>query len=106
MWRIAAEHPGNVEPLGFQELRLEKEIERGLRNGPRARAAYLAICLDLAPRLRARYPEDWARAVEELNNQTGVLRALFYESPVPAGEKLRAAALAAGVKQPPRRPPG
>ena len=102
VWRIDAETPKNIEPLGLLPLRLEKEIERGLRAGPRARAAYLAICLDLAPQLRARYPEDWARAVEELSAQPGVMRALFYESPVPAGDRLRAAALAAGVKQPPK----
>ena len=109
VWRINAETPKNFEALGLRPLRLEKEIDRGLREGPRARAAYLAICLDRAPLLRARYPKEWARAVEELNAQAGVLRALFYESPVPAGERLRAAALAAGVKQPPaptpRKPP-
>ncbi len=82
--------------------RMKGEVERGVMRGE-ARAAYLAICLDLAPDMRARHGEEWGRAVAALEKDAGVLRALFYEAPVPAGEALRAKALAAGVKKPERK---
>lgn len=110
-YRIRRESPGNVYPLPTlreqtAELRrqLGERIEVGITRGgeplERARAAYLAICLDLAPSLRERHPEAWSRALEALDRQWRVVQALFHHAAVPAGEELRKKALAAGLTPP------
>lgn len=110
VYRIPVEKPANVEPLSnprrqFAELqrRMSAEIESGIVHGAsiqQARAAYLAICLDLAPALRRKYPEQWSKALAALNGYPKVVQVLFYQSPIPAGEKLREKALAAGLERP------
>jgi len=108
-YRIRREKPGNVAPLESVERqtaelrsKMTAEIESGLAGGPQqqARAAYMAICLDLAQGLRAKHSEHWARALAALNGYPKVVQVLFFQSPVPAGERLRAHALAAGLPKP------
>jgi hypothetical protein len=65
-----------------------------------ARAAYLAICLDLAPAMRGEQPEKWQSAIAALGQYPKVVQAIFNHSPVPMGEVLRAKALAAGLPKP------
>jgi len=65
-----------------------------------ARAAYLAICLDLARPIRSRRPQLWAEALAALAKQPKLLEVMFSKSPGPAGDKLRTAALAAGLTKP------
>ena len=47
------------------------EIENGIARGSsakeQARAAYMAICLDLAPALKQKYPERWQSAIGALS---------------------------------------
>lgn len=115
VYRIRTEKPANVERLPdaarqFAELRqkLGGEIQSGLERGTRqerARAAYLAIALDLAPGLRAHNPGGWSRALVALSGYPNVLRVLFSNSPVPDGDRLRAKAVAAGLEKPPGRSP-
>ena len=111
VYRIPVEKPANVEPLNdpkkqYAALRsqLRQEIEngvtRGQNNRERARAAYLAICLDFASELKQKYPQQWARSVASLSEYPRVLQVIFYESPIPAGERLAAKAIAAGVPKP------
>lgn len=108
-YRIPIEEPANVEPLPDLErqraalrARLREEIERGVREGDsrqRARAAYLAICLDMAPTFQQRSPEKWAQAVRALADYSEVSKAIFVPAQFPAAESLRQKALAAGLRQ-------
>jgi hypothetical protein len=111
---IPAETSANLEKLvdpaqQFASLRaarkaaIEAGIVRGQTGQQKARAAYEAICLDLAPLLRRQYPGPWAAAIEALYGYPKVVSVLFFESPIPAGDKLRQRALAAGLK-PPEKP--
>jgi hypothetical protein len=112
VYRIATETPANVEPLvdpqkQYAHLRSELGVwvKAGITAGhdaeERARAAYLAICLGLAPELKQQYPEQWAQAAEALNGYPKVLQVIFYEAPFPAGDTIRQKAIAAGVRKPP-----
>jgi hypothetical protein len=110
-YRVRVQRPANVETLprpGKQlaslQLRVRPQIEAGLTDGAavrqQARAAYLAICLDLADSLRSRHPDRWTQALAALEKYPKLLDVIFYKSPGPAGDKLRAAATAAGLKKP------
>ncbi len=112
-YRIAVEKPANVLPLPdlnhqFARLRAEwkDRVEHGIAAGEtsqeKARAAYLAICLDLSPVLKARYAEPWRESVLALREYPRVLQVMFYEAPFPAGERIRERAAAAGVEKPPQ----
>jgi hypothetical protein len=114
VYQIRVQEPGNIEPLPdiaeqFARLRSEMkdEIEAGIVAGAtaqtQARAAYLAICLDLAQPLREKHPGQWANALAALNGYPKVVGALFYESPTPAGDKLRQRAVAAGLTKPDKK---
>ncbi len=114
LYRIAVEKPANVEKLATVEeqiaalgAELRPRIGSCLADGAtveqNARAGYLAICLGLAEPIRSRRPELWARALSALREQTDLLDVVFFKSPGPAGDKLRAAALAVGLAKP-RRP--
>ncbi len=111
---IRRESPANLEPLpdpSEQTTRLRAALKSGIADSllreataqQQARAAYEAICLDLAPSLRQQYPDQWAKALAALNTYPKVVAVLFFESPVPAGDKLRERARAAGLKQPEKR---
>jgi hypothetical protein len=111
VYRIPAEKPANVEALPdpkkqYATLRsqLRGEIEKSVMHGQtqqeRARGAYLAICLDLAPEVQQKYPQLWTHSVAALNGYPKVLQVIFYESPIPAGKKLAEKAIAAGVQKP------
>lgn len=109
-YRITKETPANIEPLSdpakrYANLRssLRSAIEAGIAAGSseqKARAAYLAICLDLASGLKGRDRDAWARGVQALEGYPKVLQAMFYEAPLPAGDRIREKALAAGVRKP------
>jgi hypothetical protein len=68
-----------------------------------ARAAYIAIALDLAVVMREKHPDQWKRALEALNQYPKVVQVLFFESPEAEGAQLRSRALTAGLKEPPKR---
>ena len=68
-----------------------------------ARAAYYAICLDVAPSLRQEYPSQWRSALEALAGYENIVQAIFYHSPTPLGDELRRKAVAAGLTKPPAR---
>jgi hypothetical protein len=66
----------------------------------KANAAYLAICLDVAPELKEKYPRRWAAAVSDLSSYRNILQIIFYEAPFPSGDRIRRNALAAGLRRP------
>jgi hypothetical protein len=111
VYRIYTEEPVNVERLpdlkkqfAAMRLQLSGEIDRGIANGgtaqERARAAYLAICLDFAPELQRKYPRQWPRAIGSLSEYPRVLQAIFFEAPFPAGDAIREKAMAASLPKP------
>ncbi|OHB76943.1 MAG: hypothetical protein A2Z25_18595 [Planctomycetes bacterium RBG_16_55_9] len=113
-YRIRIQKPANVETLTdldkqVTSLRsqLKPCIEAGLADGAaageQARAAYLAICLDLAGSIRSRQPDKWTGLLAALEKYPKLLDVLFNNSPGPAGDRLRNAAVAAGLKKPARR---
>lgn len=112
-YRIRIQKPANVEPLTdlnkqLTSLRSEMmpQIEAGLVGGAtvqeQARAVYLAICLGLADTVRSRNADRWTDLLASLEQYPKLLEVLFYKSPGPAGDTLRDAALAAGLKKPSR----
>jgi len=116
VYRIFPEAPANVAPLyhrtNLQELmerEWKEEIEQNLLSMDtqlQARAAYLAICIDLAASLAKAHPQAWQQALKALQQaypQIG--QVLFFHSPVPAAEPLREKMLRAGFVAPSRREP-
>ena len=108
VYTISVQAPENVEPLPapldrLEELRKEllPRIERDLSAAgrDRAAAAYLALCLGEAERLRKERPEDWKAAIEELKKFPNVLRQI-YDAPQPQGARIQAAARATGLEKP------
>jgi len=111
VYRIRRQSPENVEPLTdalVSQRRLRRRLGREIaadlesRMDPRrrARAAYLALCLGMADSLQQRDSALWATAVAELRKETALLDVLYNQSPGIAGDKLRAAATAAGLPRP------
>jgi hypothetical protein len=108
---VSGDTPAGSTPLPdparqAAELRakLGAEIERDVAAGDNeqfmARAAYLAISLELAAELKRRDPERWTKAVAALERYPRVLQALFYYSDIPGAEPLRRKMVEAGVKPP------
>ena len=111
VYRINLQTPENIERLPglkrqHETMRseLRGEIEKGVVSSAsaqeKARAAYLAICLDLAPELKEKHPSQWQAAAAALSGYPRVLQAIFYEAPFPAGDRIRAKAIAAGILKP------
>jgi hypothetical protein len=111
VYRIQVEKPANIEPLPDLEkqhtalrAQLKDQIEKGVSSGrsdqEKARAAYLAICLDFAPDLKQKHPEQWSKSLAALSGYPRVMQAIFFEAPFPAGERIREKALAAGLQKP------
>ena len=114
VYRISQEKPVSIEPLpnlADQVISMRSEIKSEIETAivqestveEKARAAYLAICLDLAKPLSQKYPEQWAKALAALNDYWKLVQVLYHHSPFPAGDKLRAKATAAGLKKPAKK---
>jgi hypothetical protein len=110
-YQIQLEKPANLEPLPDQakltarlraslKAKIEESILRGASDQERARAAYEAICLDLAQTFRENNAREWAKAIEALQGYPKVVGVLFFEAGTPNGDQLRQRALAAGLKKP------
>jgi hypothetical protein len=113
-YRIRVEEPANVYPLPSlyeQAARMREGMKEGIEAAvlgdrePRAqaRAAYLAIALDLADAIRADHPEQWTRALSMLREYPQVAQVMYHHSPVPAAEPLRERAKRAGLEAPARQ---
>lgn len=111
LYRIRVQKPANVERLVEAEeqvaalhseliSQIRLDLVYGKTAQERARAGYLTICLGLGDTIRSRGPVMWSQAMDALNEQPKLLDVMFFKSPGPAGDKLRAAALAAGVTKP------
>ena len=111
VFRIRHESPANLVPLPSPEEQLagmrknlSEEIETSILQAESheamARAAYLAVCLDLAPTIHQQHPKAWRQALAALTRHENVLQALYYQSDVPGGPALRAKASEAGLQKP------
>ena len=111
-YRIPLQPPKNVEPLTdsdsqFADLRsgFRSEIESNVLSSSipaeKARAAYMAICLDWANALRTNHPTHWAQALATLEGIPRLMQLLFFPR-VPSGVVLRDRAVAAGLRAPAR----
>jgi hypothetical protein len=107
-FRIRRQTPANVQPLPapldrMPELRrqllpaLEEDLARPGTDA--ARAAYLALCLGQADRLRQQHPAAWAQGLAELKKFPNVMRNIF-DAPPPSGAVLKRLATAAGLEKP------
>ena len=110
-YRIRRQSSANVEKLNRapmqrrllwseQGVRITTELASSDEPHKQARAAYLAICLRMAERLKQRHPTAWTAALAELQKERDLLEVLYDRSPGRAGDRLRAAATAAGLKRP------
>lgn len=69
----------------------------------RARAAYLAICLELDAAHRAQSPQQWNGAVQALRQFDQIAQVLFHHSPVPAAGAMQQKAAQAGLERPAKK---
>jgi ADP-ribosylglycohydrolase len=79
--------------------RLRADLEKP--GVPRARAAYLAICLGEADRLRRESPAAWPAAIAELQKHDVLIKEIF-RAAAPAAQRLVQSAKSAGLTLPPR----
>ena len=110
VYRVPTETPGNVQVLPSREEQIAtlkrehaQEIKAAIvkpaSDMEKARAAYWAICLDMAETLKTAYPREWARSLEILSRQGKVVENMFDQgTATPAGKVLRAKAIKAGLK--------
>jgi hypothetical protein len=85
--------------------RLRPAIEAGLASAGEdqqalARAAYLAIALDLYAELRDRDPARWQQALDALSGYWRVLQNIYWDGDIPLVLPLRDRATAAGLQKP------
>ena len=114
-YRIPVQQPDNIRPMPMLEEernRLRDEwgdmisgtiLTKTSGNRAKAKAAYLAIALDLAEKLRKKHPSAWQNALDALETFPQVAQVLYHHSPVPLAEPIRNRALNAGLMQPERQ---
>ncbi len=111
VYRINAQEPTCIQRLespaeqtAALRGRLQDEISSAVAHSTSkqqlARAAYYAICLDLADPVRREKPQPWSSALAALSSHENVVQAIFHHAPTPLGEELRQKALAAGLTKP------
>lgn len=82
----------------------KSEINTGLLvskdSKEQARAAYMAICLDIANEYQTNHANQWQEALNALNQHWNVVQAIYYQAGFPAGDELRTKANSAGLNKP------
>lgn len=109
VYRIRTQQPACIEPLvdqdekfGYLRKRFAPHIRRLLDaedDMALARAAYIAIALDLTEELTRSRPDRWRGATAALQKQTAFLKVL-YTSSTPAAARLQTRMQAAGLNRP------
>ena len=114
VYRIHAQRPACLQAMespAAQTAALREKLQSQIHNDiarpaskqQLARAAYYAICLDLAESIRQEHPQQWSDALTALREYDNVVQALFHHSPTPLGDELRQKALAAHLQKPAAR---
>jgi hypothetical protein len=109
VYRVATERPGTVYPLSppsdlrasFRQ-RMEPQIMEGILGETdlqkRAKAAYWALCLDMAPGIEEKHPKAWRKAARALGGYRKLVSYLHSGRPdTPAHRALKKKAVAAGI---------
>jgi len=109
VYEIPAESPAPVLQLASLENQMltlqksdEKEIINNLLHGTKeqkARAAYMAVCLDLDKTLSKKHPKEWEAARYELSGYWRVMNNIFFGDFVSLA-KLKDKFISAGFKKP------
>ncbi len=109
VYEIPTESPAPIDPLlshENQKLALqkahEKEITSAILSGSkeqRAKAAYLAVCLDFDKTLNQNHPKEWEAARYALSGYWRVMNNIFFGNFISLG-KLKDKFLSAGFKKP------
>jgi hypothetical protein len=80
-----------------------RNLTRGADARARARAAYMAVCLDMADQARREHPAQWQAALSDLADHWRVVQNIYYMADTPGGLRLREKAAKAGVVKPARQ---
>lgn len=109
VYEIPVENPAPVDQLvthDSQKAALQKEYSKeitdNLLNGSKeqkARAAYMAVCLDLDKNLSQKYPAQWKQACYDLSGYWRVMNNIFFGNFISLG-KLKDKFIQAGFKSP------
>ena len=92
-----------LRPLRNLNLSMKEGLGEDSTIEQKARATYLAICLDLAGTLSQNAPRRWQDGLSALSGYKNVVQAIYHHAPIPAGDRLRAKAHAAGLARPAQR---
>ncbi len=109
VYEVPTETPAPVLKIispEIQKLSLKKEHENEINNNilsgtkeQKARAAYMAVCLDLDIALSKKYPKEWKRACYELSGYWRIINNIFFGDFSSLG-KLKERFISAGFKPP------
>jgi len=110
-YEIARQEPANIYPLMDLGAQVEKyavvftdSIEGGLlhpaNDVENAKAAYLAICLDQWPVYEDKYPDEWARARQNLAGYWKIMQNIYYQSSFASKDLLKSKFIEAGFREP------
>lgn len=112
VYLIQTEKPSNIEKIvdsevGKRSLKrmMEQKIISSISKGTgkdKARAAYYAVCLDMAIELENKYPAEWKQAVDELSSYWKVMNNIFYGKSFSSLNLLQKKFMDAGFKKPDR----
>lgn len=109
VYEIPAESPAPVDKLlthESQKIALQKDHDKDITNNilngtkeQKARAAYMAVCLDLDKTVSQKYPKQWEEARYELSGYWRVMNNIFFGNFISLG-KLKNKFISAGFKKP------
>jgi hypothetical protein len=114
-YQIPVQQPHNIRPIPNLEeegIRLRNEygnniseilISKTTSNREKAKAAYLAIVLDIVESIYEKNPEVWQGALNALETFPQLAQVLYHHSPVPLAEPIKERALNSGLKLPERQ---
>ncbi len=88
VYQIPIEQPASVLPIysiaeqkRSLQAEFEQQVEEDLLNGnreERARAAYLAVCLDMDDNLSKKYKKEWKQACYDLSGYWKIMNNIFF----------------------------
>ena len=113
-YEIPKESPApvvKIEPMKQQKQTLQEDYEEEIINNiskgsreEKARAVYMAVCLDMDRLLSKKYPKDWSQACYELSGYWRVINNIFFSDGEFNGiNRLKEKFIGAGFKSPPKQ---
>ncbi len=109
VYEIPAENPAPIEKImthEVQKLAMQQEYKNEVTNNllkgtkeQKAKAVYMAVCLDFDKSLAQKYPKEWESARYELSGYWRVMNNIFFGNFIAHG-KLKEKFINAGFKKP------